>query len=1078
MERVESGVRKDEHSDDYLYRLAEQICQFLADNAPGEKNDSRSSEEYKAVLQLAWRAYEVPNTPEESLGLELRERDEKSGTWKRAETFAGKLERHPKIQCELSYRVDYTPSRWVLEREIYELRELRKQRSQTAEGNEERARTDPYGWMFDNRVTGLCFSGGGIRSATFNLGVLQGLAQHTDSRNTPLLKRIDYLSTVSGGGYIHEFFAAWVKRNGFDDVAEKLVPPPAGHRETHAEPLKWLRRYSNYLTPQTGFFTADTWVAAAIWMRNTFLNQIVLVSMLATLVLAPHLFVKSPTGGTDGVPAAWWSCPGCGQSNAASPRWDLAGLARVQKCFLDAGASLMCLSRERCVLLALALAAFVWGIGWMSKALAQARLHRKGSGGQGMAQGVVILLLISGFFVTRLAVLSPDGACLMLGCLYTFVLLFATNVVMANLGGAQDSFPPPEPPRKREGWWTSWSLGYWLEVIGYSAASAVGAAAAFGLVWWGLVIVAPKWLPSDVRPWTMAIVVGPPLFLGIPFLSQVLLAGLVGRDFEDWLREWLGRVRAWSFLIAGAWLALFGVSLFGHMLAGSLAKKTFVGLNAKWSAIVGWLLTTGGSVLAGKSDKTTGTPKDSGVGRALNVLAVVGPYVFIAGLMVSLAWCVQTVLHGTSLGMRWAVYLGPALVFVLFGRRVDINEFSMHVFYRNRLTRCYLGASRGAERRPDPLTGFDDQDTKDTKLAEFLRRKQDEKAVKPEQAQDKGYTGPYPIFCGTLNLSFGEDLAWQERKAASFAFTPLYCGYHVGWTAGKKGDKLSYNGYAPTSAYAYPGGVNMATAVAACGAAVSPNWGYHTNPATAFLLTMFNVRLGWWIRNPRKSDLGGKARPAAGYKEERPSPRFPARQLTRELLGEVDDTSQFVYVTDGGHFENMGLYELVRRRCRTIVVCDAEQDGEFQLDGIARAIRLCNVDFGAEIDLDLEPLRPHMDEKLGYAVCRQHFAKGTIRYPGRRDRDGEILYIKASLTGQEPYFGAHKGPPEPGDLMSHKLRCSDFPHDPTANQWFGEELFESYRRLGLHVVEEIESLDIWRMLFDQGGGAAPAASGG
>ena len=106
-----------------------------------------------------------------------------------------------------------------------------------------------------------------------------------------------------------------------------------------------------------------------------------------------------------------------------------------------------------------------------------------------------------------------------------------------------------------------------------------------------------------------------------------------------------------------------------------------------------------------------------------------------------------------------------------------------------------------------------------------------------------------------MNITTGEELAWQERKAASFAFTPLYSGYTVGWTEWRK--NLSFNGFVPTSAL-YPGGPNVATAVAASGAALSPNWGYHTKPATAFLMTMFDVRLGLWVPNPRRSPAAGK----------------------------------------------------------------------------------------------------------------------------------------------------------------------------------------------------------------------------
>lgn len=322
----------------------------------------------------------------------------------------------------------------------------------------------------------------------------------------------------------------------------------------------------------------------------------------------------------------------------------------------------------------------------------------------------------------------------------------------------------------------------------------------------------------------------------------------------------------------------------------------------------------------------------------------------------------------------------------------------------------------------------------------------------------EGYTGPFPIVCTTINLSFGEDLAWQERKAASFAFTPVCSGYHVGWTAGKPGTRLSCCGFAPTSTYAFPdGGINMATAVAISGAAASPNWGYHTDPATAFLMTMFNVRLGWWLFNPRRPETRSWA-----------SPRFAPLELTKELFGMVNDTSKFVYLSDGGHFDNMGLYELVRRRCYRIVICDAEQDANYFFEGIANAIRKCRIDFGAEITLDLNKLR--LVQLTGN--CESHWADGTIRYPetpAGPEHEGRILYIKSSLTGKGKYSIAQDKdvdlPTEPVDIINYKFTHEYFPHDTTADQWFTESQFESYRRLGHHIVNEVHSCGIWTTWF-------------
>ena len=367
------------------------------------------------------------------------------------------------------------------------------------------------------------------------------------------------------------------------------------------------------------------------------------------------------------------------------------------------------------------------------------------------------------------------------------------------------------------------------------------------------------------------------------------------------------------------------------------------------------------------------------------------------------------------------MFVGLSFLAVLLSLRVDINEFSLHHLYRNRLIRCFLGASNPA-RKSQPFTGFCDED--DLEL----------KAFAPSQLPRDGmsYRGPYHIINAALNLVAGKELAWQKRKAASFIFTPRFCGYELPnleapRSPSSKDPKPPSNGcYRPTSKYASDdGGISLGTALAISGAAASPNMGYHSSPPLAFLLTVFNVRLGWWIGNPVQS------------KWKKPGPRFGLKYLVQELFGLAGAESNFVYVSDGGHFENLGLYELVRRRCRLIVACDAAQDRAFTFDDLGSAIRKCYADFGIEIEMDVNPIRPREDSNRSLRRC----AIGTIHYE-RVDRDatpGTLVYLKASLTGDEPT-----------DLLSYHSRNPDFPHQSTADQWFDESQFESYRKLGHH----------------------------
>jgi hypothetical protein len=158
-----------------------------------------------------------------------------------------------------------------------------------------------------------------------------------------------------------------------------------------------------------------------------------------------------------------------------------------------------------------------------------------------------------------------------------------------------------------------------------------------------------------------------------------------------------------------------------------------------------------------------------------------------------------------------------------------------------------------------------------------------------------------------------------------------------------------------------------------------------------------------------------------------------------ELLGGTDDKARYVYLSDGGHFENLGVYELVKRRCGLIIVCDAEEDKDYKLAGLGNAIRKCRTDMGIDIELDVSDISP----KEADGPIKKHYAIGNIHYE-YADVDaptGTIIYFKASLTGDEPT-----------DVKNYKKTHVSFPHESTIDQWFSESQFESYRQLGHHEV--------------------------
>lgn len=284
---------------------------------------------------------------------------------------------------------------------------------------------------------------------------------------------------------------------------------------------------------------------------------------------------------------------------------------------------------------------------------------------------------------------------------------------------------------------------------------------------------------------------------------------------------------------------------------------------------------------------------------------------------------------------------------------------------------------------------------------------------------------PYHLLNTTLNLTAARDLATAQRSSAMFVLSKLYCGsFRTGFQRSKR--------------YAN-GSLSLGMAVATSGAAVSPGMGAgKTTAAQAMLMTLLNVRLGFWAPSP-----GGE------NWESRQTRLWPLHTL-REFLSQTTDLSSYCYLTDGGHFDNLGIYSLVERGCRYIVAVDAVADPEPCFSDLGNAIRRCRIDFDTDIDLDITSFIKSKDNSF----VNQHYAVGQIVYSeehvknlGWKDRTlpartGVIVYIKSSLLRNEKELRA--------DVRQYGIENSTFPQQSTINQWFDEAQFESYRQLGRH----------------------------
>jgi hypothetical protein len=218
-----------------------------------------------------------------------------------------------------------------------------------------------------------------------------------------------------------------------------------------------------------------------------------------------------------------------------------------------------------------------------------------------------------------------------------------------------------------------------------------------------------------------------------------------------------------------------------------------------------------------------------------------------------------------------------------------------------------------------------------------------------------------------------------------------------------------------------------------------------------------------WQRRSFEEAFGWRVRPKA---------------LLWEMRGRLDEDRRWVNVSDGGHIENLGAIELLRRRCKYLILCDGEQDIEHRFGSLATLIRTARLDLGVHIDIDVDGLR------LRDRYTSRHWAMGRVVYPPRpgesesSEEQGYVLYLKSSLTGDEDEV-----------IREYRAKNSDFPHESTADQMFDEAQFEAYRSLGQHIAEQaLEQLEsrsgvttfaeVERWLTELAGARAEAAAAG
>ncbi|GAV21414.1 patatin-like phospholipase [Mariprofundus micogutta] len=447
-------------------------------------------------------------------------------------------------------------------------------------------------------------------------------------------------------------------------------------------------------------------------------------------------------------------------------------------------------------------------------------------------------------------------------------------------------------------------------------------------------------------------------------------------------------------------------------VVGSLPMAA--GLFVQAREIMAASLTLGGAVTSAMA-----IIKVQGKGEGKIPLGLIAPVAFILLVYGVLLSSYLIALHIYSSSAWFAgvgLFAASALLAWFLGTRVNINYISIHRYYRDRLMELFMPDLDDImrENRSDMATTAND-----SSLHEMCMSK----------------NGPYHLINTNMVTEGSSNKRLRGRGGENFLLSPLYCGSKA-------------TGWSSTETYMAKK-MNLATAMAISGAAADPHGapggdGLTRNKSLSFLMALLNIRLGYWAPNPAKESAKVSRSPSwfgFGYKE---------------LLGtKMDETDDFVHLADGGHFENLAVYELIRRRVQTIVVCDGGADAGFTFVDFANLVEKIRVDFGVEIEVNGHPNfaadgkqaksllamcpKPNEYHPHGVALAGSGFVTATIKY-GNGVKDGTMVYIKTTLIGGLP-----------DDIYSYKRGHDAFPDESTADQFFDEKQFEAYRELGYQI---------------------------
>lgn len=829
--------------------------------------------------------------------------------------------------------------------------------------------------LHENAMCGLSLSGGGIRSASFAIGVLQSLA------GSGLLPAFNYVSSVSGGGYAASWLAAWAYRHkdGMHGVSEDL------NASSESAALRWVRRFSSYLAPRLSFaVNSDGPALLAGYIINWVPVLLLLLCFLTWVLMLPHGIVQT---------ARWIAEQG---NDAQYRKLLLVGFS------------------------VLALLLFMGVVRRLTMFYRVPGDHARHPVG-------VPSLIVIGSLVTSL-LLSAS-----MPVLLKIFEKIQSSVLLQTLDGS--------PSARYVAMWVVWmALHIFAVLIGQVLGTSFGQTAAdtVRLFFGARLQPAGPLKPQSIPGWRL--------------ITAIVISSMVGAAGVVWAMERTADARDMDWLITLGPLGVLLVFAGSEIANAALTRQSFRAVDSAWTARVGgwmlsgtlmWTVLCGIAVISGRLMTQLDTVeiyfKLGALGLYLALLAwiYVGRRTVVFHLVLAVSFLtlldylvvyplVQAL--GSDLLWIWVAFALAGGATYLISLVTDVNTFSLHALYKEGLVRTFLGASRvdhraratepaGTEamarpqfsmRRPDPVTNIDDDDNP---ALYWLTSTKDRKL-------------PVLLLNAAVNGRSRTDMDGRVPRAWPYTFSQYYSGSPAAGVGYSKTEKLFRNRGGR--------GLTLGTAMAVSGAAMSPTSGHSTHPLRAFVFGLLNARLGLWIGNPSFPNKVGEERPA-----------LTGWTILAEVLGFRAWFSRWIHLSDGGHFENLGIFELVRRGCSRIIAVDASCDPGVNFQDLANVIRRARIDLGVNIARDEtweipSPASDGRGRTKGALMRDQASAWFTIDY-GDGLPLGRLLYIKP-MVRDEPNL--------PVEILQYWKSSPTFPHETTADQFFTEAQMEAYRSLG------------------------------